>query len=133
MSASFYFLKHRIAIAVFHDAENQHVYLFRKQRLEFLLIEKAVSVCIWMTRENFRFYYKLKLDANLLVKKEREKQNLTMKAEESFGVKIVRVETICFLPHLFQLILAALKLQKHTRHAATNILKTSERTRKRKL
>lgn len=31
-----------------------------------------------------------------------------MQVEEGFGVKIIRVQTVRFLPHLFQLILTAL-------------------------
>lgn len=40
---------------------------------------------------------------------------LTVEVEESFGVKIVWIKTVCFLPNFLQLILTALQT-KHIQH-----------------
>ena len=35
-------------------------------------------------------------------------EGLTVQVEKGFGVKILRIQTVTFLPHLFQLILTTL-------------------------
>lgn len=98
-------------------------YLFSKQRLQFLLVEEAVSVCIWNTREaqieilkKKKSQIKTKGHPFILWEVSAKTKKVTVQVEERFGVEIVGVETVRLLPHLLQLILTALKNQ-NTRHA----------------
>lgn len=42
-----------------------------------------------------------------------DNKKITVQVEERFGVKIVRVEAVRFLPHLLELILTALEKTQH--------------------